>query len=126
MSAGAVKPASATALERERAVERFITFLESGHADPVLFTDDVFCDFTMPQWRLQAQGRDDTVALRRRGHPEPGQVVCNAMHCTPTGFVLELEERCSDARDDWYCRECFRVSLEGERAACPDGATRPG
>lgn len=117
MSAVAAEAAGTADLVRERAVERFIAFLETGHAAPELFTDDVFCDFTMPQWRLQAQGRDDMVALRRRAHPGSGQVVRHAMHATPSGFMLELEERWSDAQDDWYCRECFRATLESERIA---------
>jgi len=117
MSAVAAEAARPTDLDREFAVERFVAFLETGCAGPELFTDDVFCDFTMPQWRLQAHGRDDMVALRRQGHPGPGQVVRHAMHATPSGFVLELEERWSDAQDDWYCRECFRATLERGRIA---------
>ena len=54
--------------------ERFIRFLETGEAGASLFSPDVFCDFTPPQWRLQAEGVEAVVALRRRGHPGPGQV----------------------------------------------------
>lgn len=34
---------------------RFIEFLETGSVPDGLFAPDVFCDFTMPKWRLQAQ-----------------------------------------------------------------------
>ncbi len=49
-------------------------FMETGKAPAGLFTPDVFCDFTMPQWRLQAQGQDDLVALRLGGHPGPSRI----------------------------------------------------
>jgi hypothetical protein len=39
--------------------QRFVEFLETGGAPTGLFTDDTFCDFTMPRWRLQAQGMRD-------------------------------------------------------------------
>ena len=32
----------------QRAARRLIRFLETGAADPALFTDDLLCDFTMP------------------------------------------------------------------------------
>jgi hypothetical protein len=32
----------------------------------------MFCDFTMPTWRLQASGVEDSLALRIAGHPEQG------------------------------------------------------
>src|SRR5207245_2889346 len=43
--------------------DRFITFLETGTAPEGLFSPDVFCDFTMPLWRLQAQGIEEVVRL---------------------------------------------------------------
>ena len=36
-----------------------VEFLETGHVPDGLFTPDVFCDFTMPKWRLQAEGARD-------------------------------------------------------------------
>src|SRR6185503_3799238 len=51
------------ARSRELATE-FIRFLETGEPADRLFSPDVFCDFTLPQWRLQAQGIADAVALR--------------------------------------------------------------
>src|SRR5512143_2597125 len=71
----------------------FIGFLETGSVPGGLFEENVFCDFTMPKWRLQAQGVEEVVALRKAGHPGPGQVP--RWRCDPTesGFVLEFEER---------------------------------
>ena len=42
--------------EVEALAAKFIEFLETGRAANDLFTDDVFLDFTLPKWRLQAQG----------------------------------------------------------------------
>ena len=33
-----------------------VRFLETGTPPEGLFRADVFCDLTIPQWRLQAQG----------------------------------------------------------------------
>src|SRR5215510_827112 len=42
----------------EQLVGEFIEFVETGTPPPELFADDVFVDFTMPRWRLQAGDRD--------------------------------------------------------------------
>lgn len=97
----------------ETIAQRFIRYLETGEPLPGLFAEDVFCDFTMPRWRLQAQGIQATLALRRRGHPSPGRVPRFRCDPIPTGFVLELEEEWSDAAGDWYCREMFRADVAG-------------
>lgn len=88
-----------------------VAFLETGTPAPGLFTDDVFCDFTMPQWRLQAQGIDEVVALRKAGHPSPGRVPRWRCDVTPTGFVVEFEERWSAGAEQWYSREMARADL---------------
>jgi hypothetical protein len=92
---------------------KFITFLESGTPPAGLFTPGVFCDFTMPQWRLQAEGTDDLVRLRRRGHPGPGRVPRSRLDVTATGFVLEVEEQWESGGESWYCRELFRADVSG-------------
>ena len=58
----------------DRVAAALVRFLETGTADPGLFAPDVFCDFTLPTWRLQSAGRAATVALRTENHPsaEPG------------------------------------------------------
>lgn len=91
--------------------EKFITFLETGAIPDGLFTPDVFVDFTMPLWRLQAQGLDDSLALRRAGHPGPGLVPRSRLDTTATGFVLEVEERWEQDGESWYCRELFRADV---------------
>ena len=73
MKAGTAAPVD-EAIARSLA-DRFIVFLETGEPPAGLFQPDVFCDFTMPLWRIQAQGPEGVVALRRAGHPAPGQVV---------------------------------------------------
>ena len=89
----------------------FIAYLETGEAGPGLFAPDVFTDFTMPTWRLQAGGVEDSLALRRGGHPGPGEVIRSRVDPTPTGFVLEVEEVWEDGGEHWYCRELFRADV---------------
>ncbi|MFD9128430.1 hypothetical protein [Kitasatospora sp. NPDC059571] len=95
----------------EELADAFVVFLETGVPPEGLFADDAFCDFTMPQWRLQAVGRDALVAMRRHSHPGIGTVPRRRLDATPTGFVLELEERWHGGGEDWYCREMFRADV---------------
>jgi hypothetical protein len=104
---------SATAVEgRARQLSQgLISFLESGDPPDGLFAPDVFCDFTLPHWRLQAQGISDLVALRKAGHPGPSRVVRSRLDETPNGFVLEFEERWEDEKGSWYSRELARADM---------------
>jgi hypothetical protein len=90
-----------------------ISYLETGGAADGLFTDDVFCDFTPPHWRIQARGIKDVLAIRQRGHPDQGKVSRWSVLPTPDGFVMEVEERWSNAKSDWYCREAIIATLRG-------------
>jgi hypothetical protein len=100
--------------QTEELVDGFIAFLETGRAAPGLFSADAFCDFTSPRWRVQAQGAEAVVALRRQGHPTPGKVARFRFDPTPSGFVLEVEEQWRDHGEDWYSRELFRADVQGE------------
>ena len=102
---------AATGTDVRTTADLLIAFLESGTPPDGLFDPDVFLDFTMPTWRLQALGVDDAVALRRAGHPAPGRVPRSRLDPTPTGFVLEVEETWADGGDSWYCRELFRADV---------------
>ena len=96
---------------RRELAAKLIAFLESGTPPEGLFTTDAFCDFTMPQWRLQAEGIEDMVALRKAGHPGPGRVPRSRFDATVTGFVLEVEEEWDQDGESWYCRELFRADV---------------
>jgi hypothetical protein len=102
---------TATALDARTVADLFVTYLETGEARPGLFAPDVFTDFTMPTWRLQAQGAEDSLALRSGGHPGPSEVIRSRFDPTPTGFVLEVEEVWDDVGGHWYCRELFRADV---------------
>lgn len=91
--------------------EKFISFLETGEAPDGLFHPEVFVDFTPPQWRLQAAGAEQAVQARLASHPGKGTVPRWRCDATRRGFVLEVEERWTDAQDDWYCRELFRADV---------------
>ncbi len=91
-----------------------IAFLETGAAPEGLFAPNVFFDVTVPHWRLQAEGRDEAVALRRQQHPAPGRVVRSRVDETSSGFVLEFEERWHERGRDWYAREIARADIGEE------------
>ena len=91
-----------------------VAFLETGQAPDGLFAPNVFFDVTVPHWRLQAQGRDDAVALRLQQHPAPGRVVRSRLDETTNGFVLEFEERWHENDRDWYARELARADVGEE------------
>ena len=92
-------------------VRKLVDWLETTHVPDGLFTDDVFLDFTLPQWRLQAHGIRDAVAIRQNGHPAPGRVTRLRYDPTPSGFVLEWEEKWDENGDHWYCREMMRAEV---------------
>jgi hypothetical protein len=96
--------------------ERFIAWLETG-ADPGdLFAPDVFLDLSVPQWRLQAQGVADVIAVRTGDHPWKGEVTVERLDATARGWVMQMAERwIDDAGAAWYCREMFRADIVDER-----------
>jgi hypothetical protein len=106
-----------TAEEAEVLARKLIRFLETGVCPDDLLTEDVFCDFTPPLWRLQAEGRDAVVGLRLQGHPSAGRVPRWRCDPTPSGFVLEFEETSTQDGQGWYCREMLRADVRGARIA---------
>jgi hypothetical protein len=100
-----------------RLADDLVAFLETGSARDGLFAPDVFFDVTVPHWRLQAQGRDAALALRREQHPAPGRVVRSRLDETASGFVLEFEERWHEHGRDWYAREIARADVGGDGIA---------
>jgi hypothetical protein len=95
----------------ERLAGDLIRFLETNEPPVSLFADGLFLDFTLPQWRLQAQSRDEAVAVRRAGHPAVGRVPRSRLDLTETGFLLEVEEEWDDQGQHWYCRELMRCDV---------------
>jgi hypothetical protein len=99
----------------EELAAQLVRFLETGTPPGGLFAPDVFCDLSMPRWRLQVQGIDDVVALRKQGHPGQGKVPFWRCDPTPKGFVMEFEERWKNDGHDWYAREMIRADVvDGE------------
>lgn len=94
--------------------EKFVTFLETGTAPEGLFAPDVFCDLTVPLWRLQATGIEGVSALRKEGHPWPGRVPLWRFDPTPTGFVLEFYEEWEHEGQTWSSRELMRADVGDE------------
>ena len=94
-----------------RLAGQFIDFLETGRAADGLFAPDLFTDFTMPTWRLQADTAEGSIALRAAGHPMVGRVPRTRLDVTERGFVLEVEETWDAHGDEWYCRELFRADV---------------
>ena len=95
-------------------VRKLVEWFETTQLPDGLFADDVFLDFTSPQWRQQTSGIEAARALRNYGHPAPGRVPRLRYDPTPTGFVLEWEEEWDDAAGHWYCREMLRADVYGE------------
>ncbi len=98
----------------EAIAAQFVRYLETGEPAAGLFAPHVFCDFTSPRWRLQAEGLAAVLALRKQGHPNPGKVPRYRCDPTATGFVLEVEEQWQGDGEEWYCREMFRVDLRDD------------
>ena len=99
-----------TAIVRELS-EKLIRFLETGDVPEGLFRPDVFLDLTMPTWRVQVASAEDLIAERKQGHPGPGRVTRWRADPTPSGFVLEFEERWNSEGQPWYAREMMRIEV---------------
>jgi hypothetical protein len=92
---------------------KMIRFLETGDVPEGLFRPDVFLDLSMPTWRIQTTGAEDLIAVRKEGHPGPGAVTRWRADPTPSGFVLEFEERWNGEGQQWYAREMIRADVTG-------------
>ena len=91
---------------------RFVKWLQTGDDPGDLFAPDVFGDVTLPHWRLQADNRDDLLAIRANGHPWPGNITVERLEPPPRGWVMQMEERwIDDQGQSWYCREMFRADV---------------
>jgi hypothetical protein len=96
--------------DRTALAAKFIQWLETHEQPDGLFTDDVFVDVSLPQWRVQGQGPAAVQEIRVSGHPTTGRVSRHRVDPTPSGFVLEFEEVWHDGQD-WYCRELMRADV---------------
>jgi len=104
------------AAQVQRLAESMVAFLETNVPPDGLFHPDVFCDLSLPQWRLQTEGIEAVVRLRREGHPDQGRVSRWRADPTPDGFVFEFEERWTDANgESWYAREMLRATVSDGR-----------
>jgi hypothetical protein len=98
-----------------RLLDTSLRWLETGVRPDDLFTDDVFVDFTLPHWRIQAVGPEDAFGIREQGHPSPGRVRVEAVDATSRGFLLQIEERWEAEGQQWYCRELVHCIVDGDR-----------
>jgi hypothetical protein len=100
------------AVSARRLSEGLVTFLETNRAPDGLFQSDVFCDLSLPQWRIQTDGAEAILRLRRESHPDLGRVSRWRSDPTPDGFVFEFEERWTDTSGaNWYAREMIRATV---------------
>jgi hypothetical protein len=95
--------------------EWFVHWLETGDRPDDLFTDDVFVDLSLPQWRIQGQGVDTIVGIREGDHPYRGRVRIEALDRTSRGFLMQFEERWAAQAQQWYCREMVHCIVRGSR-----------
>jgi hypothetical protein len=106
------------AADVRRLSEGLVAFLETNTAPDRLFKPDVFCDLSLPQWRLQTDTADGIEGLRRESHPALGRVARWRSDPTPDGFVFEFEERWTDSSGEhWYAREMIRATVADGRIA---------
>ena len=101
--------------EEARLARTLVRWLETGDRPEDLFAEDVFVDFTVPQWRLQSEEAAGAFALRAGSHPQPGDVAVRGLDRTSRGFLIEIEERWSAEGQQWYCREMIHCQVVGDR-----------
>jgi hypothetical protein len=101
--------------EEARLAAALVRWLETGDPSGRLFAEDVFTDLSLPRWRLQGEGPEETADLRAASHPFPGEVTVRSLDRTSRGFLVELEERWDAEGQRWYCRELFHCAVSGDR-----------
>ena len=97
----------------QASVGRFVAFLEIG-ATEGLFAPDVFADVTLPQWRVQVQGAEATIAAKNGLHPPTGRTRVEKVLPAERGYALKIEERWEDSGQRWYCREVVLCDLDDD------------
>lgn len=95
------------------AVDRFVAFTETG-ATEGLFAPDVFADITLPHWRVQTRGDEQTIASKNGMHPPGGRTRVEKVLVGVSGYAIKVEERWEDGGQEWYCREAFLVDLDDQ------------
>ncbi len=108
---------SASASElTQRLSEGLVEFLQTNIMPDGIVQPDVFCDLSLPEWRVQTTSTEALERLRRQSHPHLGQVSSWSAEPTASGFIFEFEERWTDARgESWYSRELLRATVQSGR-----------
>ena len=100
-------------------MQKLVRFLETNTAPDGLFAPDIFCDLSLPQWRIQVDSADAVVQVRRDSHPDTGSVPRSRTDLITDGFVFEFEERWAASGEQWYAREMIRATIR-DWADCRD------
>lgn len=109
-TATAVDPALAT-----RLAEAFVKVYATLEGGPELFTEDVFFDVNVPQWRLQLEGPTAFTDFLG-GYTKAGYDL-TTLQTVPTaaGFVVELEGTYDHEGEEMYFRNLIQGEVRGER-----------
>ena len=99
---------------------RLVRWLEDGVRPDDLFADDLFTDFSLPQWRVQGTSAEDGFRMRETSHPATGTVRVERLAPTDAGFLLQFEERWVAEGQHWYCREMIHACVDDGRISRMD------
>jgi len=91
--------------------DKLIRFPETRDVPGGLFRLDVFLFLFLSFWLLHAASAEDLIAERKQGHPGSGRVTRWRADPTPSGFVLEFEERWNSEGQPWYAREMMLIEV---------------
>jgi hypothetical protein len=96
--------------EAKKIAERFVRFVETNEPDEV-FADDVFADINVPEWRFQMQGVGDVVAWMSGEQPDGSRVPSWRSDPTPSGVVVEVEQRFVVEGQEHLSRNLHRLEV---------------
>ena len=96
------------AAEREALASGLVEAMSTGKVRDGVFTEDVFFDLNVPEWRYQVQGVD-TLRNMVATDVDPAPVECTRLTPTIGGFVLELAVK----NDRYYSRQLYNVRTRG-------------
>lgn len=91
--------------------KKLLAFIEDPNKSEGIFSDDLFCDINVPQWRFQLQGADKYIEWIKGHWGQGSKLVGQRAYPLDGGFALEFDHEYSNrenepvySRNLWLCQ----------------------
>ena len=97
----------------DQIVEHFLALDFEGLLEH--YDDDIFVDLNVPQWRLQAQGREQLGQMFAGGYPVGARLASSRVRSMAEGVAIEVEVRFPEEGEERLFRELHLLTVDGGR-----------